>query len=98
VTPRREILGEDKELAFRLLQNAERSQRGPVDAKLNAVKIVRRVGKDRDKARTGPVERDAARGFGAVPCRNVFLVESPVPAVVFDWIESKYPPAEPGAL
>jgi hypothetical protein len=88
VTPRRKVPGKDKDLAFGLRQNVERLRRATVYAKLNMAKVVRRVGEHHDNARAGPVKRDTARGAGAIPNRSILVVESPVPAFVFNWIES----------
>src|SRR6202034_870714 len=81
-----EILGEDEELAFGLLQDIERLKRGPVDPKLNSVKIGRRLGEDRDNAGAEPVKGDTAAGAGALPGRNIFFVKNQVPVLVFDRI------------
>ena len=56
-----EILGEDEELAFGLLQGIECLKSCPVDAKLNTVKVAGGLCKNHDNAGTDPVKRDAAR-------------------------------------
>ena len=79
----RKIPGEDEELAFGLLQGSEGLKGCPVDAKLKAVKIARRLRKNRDDAGTGPVKGDAARSSRTIPNWNIFLTENLAPAFVF---------------